>query len=97
MNHSDRIEILSEIDTNPLGVGDTKVVFFYTNGKKYTATNVTQLCFDGVGSIEYTTLVENSSPVYSISATDYRIETKDVSKVEVHTANGTIVTTYRVR
>lgn len=97
MNHSDRLDILANIDTNPLEVGASKVVFFYTNGRKFTATNVSQLGFGNNGTIEYTTVVSRNNPVRSVSATDYEISTKDVSKVEVHTANGTIITTYRVR
>ena len=96
MTHTDRLEILSTVDANPR-LGLAKVVFFYTNGKKFTATNVTQLFFNSVGKIEYSTVVEKRSPVYSLCETDYEIDTKDVSKVEVHSCNGTIVTTYRVR
>ena len=53
MNYSDRLEILTNVNADPLDVGTSKVVFFYTNGKKFTATNVVQLCFTESSTIEY--------------------------------------------
>lgn len=97
MNYSDRLEILTNVNADPLDVGTSKVVFFYTNGKKFTATNVVQMCFTEISTIEYTTVVKKTTPVRAVYTAEYELDTKDVAKVEVHTANGTIITTYRVR